>query len=97
MAEKTEITVADKVIDLMGNHFFNPAIMARHLVTNQGSYIQGKVMDLAVEIIQHTAIQFDNAWEEGTTSEALFMAQRLSDYLTYFDSQDDEEYPWLEL
>jgi hypothetical protein len=42
-------------------------------------------MELCVEIIKQTAGQFDNAWEEGFTSDALFMAQRLSDYIDNFE------------
>lgn len=83
-ATSSETKAAEKVLEAMDNHWFNPVIMARALVNGSGYYTQSKVMELCVEIIKQTAQQFDNAWEEGVTSEALFMAQRLSDYIDNF-------------
>jgi hypothetical protein len=42
-------------------------------------------MDLVVEIIKQVNGQFDNAWEEGETSEALLMASRLNDMIENFE------------
>ena len=50
-----------------------------------GYYTQSKVMELVVEIIKQTAGQADNAWEEGVTSEALLMAERLNDMIEAFE------------
>ncbi len=80
-----ETKAADKVLEAMDSHWFNPTIMARELVNGCGYYTQSKVMELCVEIIKQTAGQFDNAWEEGFTSDALFMAQRLSEYIDNFE------------
>ena len=80
-----ETKAADKVLEAMDSHWFNPAIMARELVNGCGHYTQSKVMELVVEIIKQTAAQFDNAWEEGITSEGLLMAQRLNDMIEAFE------------
>lgn len=80
-----ETKAAEKVLEAMDSHWFNPTIMARELVNGCGYYTQSKVMELCVEIIKQTAGQFDNAWEEGTTSEALMMADRLNDYIQNFE------------
>ena len=80
-----EIKVAESLVNLMDDHWFNPTIMARELVNGCGYYTQSKVMELVVEIIKQTAGQFDNAWEEGTTSEALMMADRLNDHSENFE------------
>lgn len=86
MAVKTvETKAAESILEAISNHYFNPAIMARHLVTNQGYYNIEKVMEMVVEIIKHTAIQFENVWEDGFTSEGLLMAARLSDYIENFE------------
>ncbi len=79
-----ETKAAEKVLEAMDSHWFNPTIMARALVNGCGYYTQTKVMELVVEIIKQTAQQFDNAWEEGVTTDALFMAQRLADYIDNF-------------
>ena len=84
-ASSIETTAAEKVLEAMDSHWFNPTIMARELVNGCGYYTQSKVMELVVEIIKQTAGQFDNAWEEGTTSEALMMADRLNDYIENFE------------
>jgi DNA-binding LacI/PurR family transcriptional regulator len=80
-----ETKAAEKVLEAMDNHWFNPTIMARALVNGCGYYTQSKVMELVVEIIKQTASQFDNSWEEGLTSEALMMADRLNDYIANFE------------
>jgi DNA-binding LacI/PurR family transcriptional regulator len=80
-----ETKAAEKVLEAMDSHWFNPTIMARELVNGCGYYTQSKVMELVVEIIKQTASQLDNAWEEGVTTEALFMADRLNDYIANFE------------
>jgi DNA-binding LacI/PurR family transcriptional regulator len=87
-AKSTETKAAEKVLEAMDSHWFNPTIMARALVNGSGHYTQSKVMELVVEIIKQTAGQFDNAWEEGVTSEALMMADRLNDYIANFEPID---------
>jgi len=87
-AQSTETKVADKLLEAMDNHWFNPSILARALVNGSGHYTQSKVMELVVEIIKQTAGQMDNAWEDGITSEALFMADRLNDYIQNFEPID---------
>jgi hypothetical protein len=84
-AQSTETKVADKLIEAMDNNWFNPSILARALVNNSGHYTQAKIMELVVEIIKQTAGQFDNTWEDGITSEALFMADRLNDFISNFE------------
>lgn len=83
--QSTETKVADKMLEAMDNHWFNPSILARALVNGSGHYTQSKVMELVVEIIKQTAGEFDNAWEDGVTSEALLMAQRLNDMIEAFE------------
>lgn len=83
--QSTETKVADKMLEAMDNHWFNPSILARALVNGSGHYTQSKVMELVVEIIKQTAGQFDNSWEDGYTSEALLMAQRLNDMIEAFE------------
>lgn len=87
MAKTTsvETKAAEKVLQAMDNHWFNPTIMARELVNGCGYYTQSKVMELVVEIIKQTAAQADNSWEEGLTSEALLMAERLNDMIEAFE------------
>jgi DNA-binding LacI/PurR family transcriptional regulator len=80
-----ETKAAEKVLEAMDSHWFNPTIMARELVNGCGHYTQSKIMELVVEIIKQTASQFDNAWEEGVTSEALLMAERLNDMISNFE------------
>jgi len=84
-ASSIETKAAEKVLEAMDSHWFNPTIMARELVNGCGYYTQSKVMELVVEIIKQTAGQFDNAWEEGVTSEGLLMAQRLNDMIEAFE------------
>lgn len=87
-AQTTETKVADKLIEAMDSNWFNPSILARALVNNSGYYTQSKIMELVVEIIKQTAGQFENAWEEGVTSEGLMMAQRLNDMIEAFEPID---------
>lgn len=84
-AQSTETKVADKLIEAMDNNWFNPSILARALVNGSGHYTQSKIMELVVEIIKQTAGQFEPNWEEGHTSEALMMADRLNDYISNFE------------
>jgi hypothetical protein len=86
MAVKTiETKAAEAIHNAIANHYFNPAIMARQLVTNQGYYNIEKIMEMVIEIIKHVDIQFENIWEDGFTSEGLMWAARLNDMIENFE------------
>jgi hypothetical protein len=76
-----ETKVAEAIIEGTDNNWFNPTLVAQHIVTNNPIYTQDKVMDLIVEIIKHQAHRFRRELEEGQTSHGLILANVLNEVI----------------
>lgn len=82
MAKKMlETKVAEAIIEGTDNNWFNPALVAQALVTNNPIYTQDKIMDLIVEIIKQQANRFKREAAEGQTSEGLVLANVLNEVI----------------
>ena len=82
-----EIKVAEQLVNLTEDHWFNPAILARYL-TDQPFYTVDRIMELVAQIIRWEANRYtdeldteDGIYNSGLTSEGLFLANELNQTL----------------
>jgi hypothetical protein len=82
-----EIKVAEALVNLTEDHWFNPAILARYL-TDQPFYTVDRIMELVAQIIRWEANRYtdeldteDGIYNSGLTSEGLFLANELNQTL----------------
>jgi len=79
-----EIKVAEQLVNLTEDHWFNPAILARYL-TDQPFYTVDRIMELVAQTIRWQANRYtdeldteDGIYNSGMTSEGLFLANELN-------------------
>jgi hypothetical protein len=96
MSKTREIKVAEDLVNLTEDHWFNPAILARYL-TDQPFYTVDRIMELVAQIIRWQANRHtdeldteDGIYNSGMTSEGLFLAHSLNETLT----QLSKTYKW---
>jgi hypothetical protein len=91
-----EIKVAEQLVNLTDDHWFNPAILARYL-TDQPFYTVDRIMELVTQIIRWQSNRHndelntqDGIYNSGQTSEGLFLANELNETLNRLI----KEYKW---
>ena len=79
-----EIKVAEQLVSLTEDHWFNPAILARYL-TDQPYYTVDRIIELLAQTINRYAARHndeldteDGIYNSGMTSEGLFLANELN-------------------
>ena len=82
-----EIKVAEQLVNLTEDHWFNPAILARYL-TDQPYYTVDRIIELLAQTINRYAARHndeldteDGIYNSGLTSEGLFLANELNQTL----------------
>ena len=82
-----EIKVAEQLVNLTEDHWFNAAILARYL-TDQPFYTIDRIMELVAQIIRWQSnrhkdeLDIENGiYNSGMTSEGLFLANELNQTL----------------
>lgn len=73
----TETKLADQIANATEDHWFNPAVIGR-LLANQPIYTLDRIMEMVAQIIRAQEIRHDTEWENGRTSEGLFLAKELN-------------------
>lgn len=87
MSKTRETKVAEDLVNLTEDHWFNAAILARYL-TDQPFYTVDRIMELVAQIIRWQANRHndelnteDGIYNSGQTSEGLFLANELNETL----------------
>ena len=77
MGTSPELKLAEQIANVADNHFFNPGIIA-HYLSEQPHYTIDRITELVVHIIRQQAKRHRLDWDNGTTSEGLYLANELS-------------------
>ena len=87
MSKTREIKVAEALVNLTEDHWFNPATLARY-ITDQPFYTVDRIMELVAQTIRWAAnrhndeLEIENGiYNSGLTSEGLFLANTLNETL----------------
>lgn len=75
--KSNEIKVAEQLINLTEDHWFNPAVMARYM-TEQPYYTLDRLMELVALIITDVSRKHGNNDTDGIESEGTYLANELS-------------------
>ena len=92
MAKSPADKVADQLVELTENHFFNPAIFGR-VLADQPIYTTDRIMEMVAQIISHQAKRHKTEATNGRTSEGLFLAKELDRMLKHLT----DTYKWQNL
>ncbi len=92
MAKTPADKVADQLVDLTENHFFNPALFGRKLA-DQPLYTTDRIMEMVAQIISYQAKRYKTEATNGRTSEGLFLAKELDRMLKHLT----DTYKWQNL
>ena len=84
-----ETKLAEQIVTAMENHYFNSSIVA-HALADQPHHTIDRIVELIVKTIRYQAQRHHNDWENGRTSEGLFLAneinksiQRITEHYTF--------------
>lgn len=78
MSKTQEIKVAESLVNLMDDHWFNPTIFGRYLA-EQPIYTIDRIMEMVASIISEQAKMYDVYSNQGTHTEGLMLANELNE------------------
>ena len=78
MSKSNEIKLAEQLINLTEDHWFNPAIMARYMA-NQPYYTLDRLMELVAQVIKEVSLRHGNNDYDGVESEGTYLANELNE------------------
>ncbi len=78
MAKTVEIKVAEQLVNLTDDHWFNPTIFGRYLA-DQPVYTIDRVMEMLASVISEIDKVYELLKVSGTSSEGLLLANELNE------------------
>ena len=81
-----EVKLAEAIATATENHYFNSSIIA-HTLADQPHYTIDRIMEMIVKTIKYQAQRHQNDWENGRTSEGLFLAYELDKHIDKLKKQ----------
>jgi hypothetical protein len=78
MSKTQEIKVAEAIVNLSDDHWFNPAIFGRYLA-EQPLYTVDRIMEMVAYIISEQTKTYELLRLKGTSSEGLLLANELNE------------------
>ena len=94
MSKSNEIKLAEQLINLTEDHWFNPAIMARYMA-NQPYYTLDRLMELVAQVIKEVSLRHGNNDYDGVESEGTYLANELNEAILQI--QEYKEFEFLKL
>jgi hypothetical protein len=87
MSKTPEMKVAEQLVNLTENYWFNPAILGR-ILSEQPNYTLDRIMELVAHIIRNQSIRHQQEAERnGNTTEGLLLAQELEKHIQLVKTQ----------
>jgi hypothetical protein len=71
-----EIKLAEQIANATDDHYFNSSIIA-HYLSDQPYHTIDRIVELIVKTIRYQALRHNNEWENGKSSEGLFLANEI--------------------
>ena len=78
MSKTPEIKVAESLVNLMDDHWFNATIFG-HYMAQQPLYTIDRIMEMIVSVISEQSKMLHVYSNQGTTSEGLLLANELNE------------------
>jgi hypothetical protein len=83
-----ESKVAESLVNLMDDHWFNPTMFGRYLA-EQPMYTLDRIMEMVVSIISEQAKIHDVYLNRGTSSEGLLLANELNECIKAYQEDNN--------
>jgi len=83
-----ESKVAESLVNLMDDHWFNPTMFGRYLA-EQPMYTLDRIMEMVVSIISEQAKIYDVYLNRGTSSEGLLLANELNECIKAYQEDNN--------
>lgn len=87
MSKSQEIKVAESLVNLMDDHWFNATIFGRYMA-EQPIYTIDRIMEMVVSIISEQAKIYDVHLNRGTSSEGLMLANELNECIKAYQESN---------
>ena len=81
-----EQKLADDLANAVEDHWFNPAILA-HLLSNQPHFTIDRIMEIVAHLLKFNSKRYKADFEQGITSEGLFISNELNSHLNMLSKQ----------
>ena len=78
MSKSNEIKIAEQLINLTEDYWFNPSVMARYMA-HQPYYTLDKLMELVAQVIKEVSLRHGNNDVDGLESEGTYLANELNE------------------
>ena len=88
MSKSPEIKVAESLVNLTDDHWFNPTMFGRYLA-EQPLYTIDRVMEMVVSVISEQAKIYDVYLNRGTSSEGLLLANELNECIKAYQQDNN--------
>jgi|688.fasta_scaffold130065_3 hypothetical protein len=82
----TETKLAESIANAVDDHWFNPAILA-HLLSNQPHFTIDRIMEIVAHLLKFNSKRYKADFEQGVTSEGLFISNELNSHLNMLSKQ----------
>ena len=87
MSKTTEIKVAESLVNLMDDHWFNPTMFGRYLA-EQPIYTIDRIMEMVASIISEQAKMYNLYSNQGTYTEGLMLANELNECIKAYQESN---------
>ena len=88
MSKSPEIKVAESLVNLMDDHWFNPTIFGRYLA-EQPIYTIDRIMEMVVSIISEQAKMYNVYLNRNETTEGLSLANELNECIKAYQEDNN--------
>ena len=78
MSKSPEIKVAESLVNLMDDHWFNPTLFGRYMA-EQPIYTIDRIMEMIVSVISEQSKMYELYKNRGQSSEGLMLANELNE------------------
>jgi hypothetical protein len=82
----TETKLSESIANAVDDHWFNPAILA-HLLSNQPHFTIDRIMEIVAHLLKFNSKRYKADFEQGITSEGLFISNELNSHLNMLSKQ----------
>ena len=87
MSKSQEIKVAESLVNLMDDHWFNPTVFGRYMA-EQPLHTIDRIMEMVVSVISEQAKVYDVHLNRGTSTEGLMLANELNECIKAYQESN---------
>ena len=88
MSKSQEIKVAESLVNLMDDHWFNPTVFGRYMA-EQPLYTIDRIMEMVVSVISEQSKMYDVYKNRGETTEGLSLANELNECIKAYQQDNN--------